>query len=117
MHRSPEIFSLRRQIDAQSVEALQHAVQSVLADAWHSPAGVLSASQPGQVRTRIGIALDPRLLRRLHASDAAHFTHDLCRWMRSLHVEYTVGYSPHSTSLPFGRVEHRLTVELFRSSL
>jgi hypothetical protein len=115
MHQNPEIFSLRRQSDAQSAQALQHALQSVLADAWHSPAGVLSASQPGQVRTRIGIALDPRLLRHLHAKDAARMTHDLCRWLRSLHVEYTLGYLPQSTSLPLGRVEHLLTVELFRS--
>lgn len=117
MHLSPEIFSLRRQSDAQSVEALQQAVRSVLADAWHSPAGVLSLSQPGCVRTRVGIALDPRLLRHIHAADANQLTHELCCWMRGLHVEYTVGYLPQSTAPPFGRREHRLTVDLFRSIL
>lgn len=116
MHQTPEILSLRRRSEAGSVEALQQAVRSVLAEAWHSPAGVLSVSQPGKVRTRVGIALDPRLLRHLHARDAARLTHEVCRWMRSLHVEYTVGYLPQSASLPFGRREHRLTVELFRSS-
>jgi hypothetical protein len=117
MLQSPEIFSLRRQSDAKSVEALQHAVQSLLADAWHSPVGFLSATQPGQVRTRIGIALDPRLLRRLHARDAVGLTHDLCRWMRNLHVEYTLGYLPQSASSPLDRAGHRLEVELIRSSL
>jgi len=115
MHRNLEILSLRRHSEAASVEALQQAVRSVLADAWHSPAGVLSVSHPGQVRTRVGIALDPRLLRQLNARDAARLTHELGCWMRSLQVEYTVGYLPQSTSLPFGRREHRLTVELFRS--
>ncbi len=117
MHQSPKIFSLRRQSDAQNVEALQHAVQGVLADAWHSPAGVLSALQPAQVRTRVGIALDPRLLRRLPARDAARLTHDLCSWMRSLQVEYTVGYLPQSSLITFGRIEHLLTVELVRPGL
>lgn len=115
MHKTLEVLILRRRSEAGNVEALQQAVRSVLADAWHSPAGVLSLSQPGCVRTRVGIALDPRLLRHLQAAQATQLTHELCRWMRGLHVEYTVGYLPYSATLPVGRHEHRLTVDLFRS--
>jgi hypothetical protein len=115
MHKTLEVLSLRRRSTAANVAALQQAVRSVLADAWHSPAGILSLSQPGGVRTRVGIALDPRLLRHMHAADVSQLTHELCCWMRGLHVEYTVGYLPQSASLPFGRREHRLTVDLFRS--
>lgn len=116
MHKTIEVLSLRRRSTAANVVALQQAVRSVLADAWHSPAGVLSMSQPGCVRTRVGIALDPRLLRNMHAAQATQLTHELCCWMRDLHIEYTVGYQPYSAALPVGRHEHRLTVELIRSS-
>lgn len=115
MQHPLEILSLRRPSEARSMQALQHAVRSALADAWHSPAGVCSASEPGRVRTRVGIALEPRLLGHLKGPDAARLTQDLCGWMRSLHVEYTVGYLTHDASSSHGRVAHRLTVELLRS--
>lgn len=114
MHHPLEILSLRRPSEARSIEALQHAVRSALADAWHSPAGVHSASKPGHVRTLVGIALDPRLLGHLRGPDAERLTQDLCGWMRSLHVEYTVGYLTQGASLPSGRGVHRLTVALLR---
>jgi hypothetical protein len=113
MSQPLEVFHLGRTSRTRRIASLVREVKDLVADAWHSPQPLQSAALGQALRTRVGLAISPELFPDLPAKEARHQLNELCQWLRSFNVEYSIGYSPAQTQQDRGPQGHYLTVEVF----